>query len=123
MTRHPNRKTLVTKEKWPLIDDWYWCPEHIIIKRIDDEEDIIQGFGTSSPRRLGFQMWAKHQLDLTRRLAHACTDGKIRAPIEVEYYNKKHGGCSIYGKCAKCDVALSNGIKFIIIMDYTSDGD
>jgi hypothetical protein len=57
------------------------------------------------------------QYKLEARLAHACDDGKIRAPSWVEYYRTKGGGVSIYGKCRHCEKSLSNGIKGIIILE------
>jgi hypothetical protein len=68
-----------------------------------------------------FNWWASGQYNLDKRLAHACTDGKIRAPRDVEYYMKRNGGVSIYGHCHHCNVPLSAGIKFIIIMEYELD--
>lgn len=116
--RKEHRKTLVKKEKWPLIDEWYWCPKQIIQQRIDNKYEKFKGFHPNHLIWISFKSWSKHQDDLPRRLAHACEDGNIRAPIEIEYYKKKKGGVSIHGKCKKCDTKLTDGIKFIIIMEF-----
>ena len=116
--RKCHRKTLIKKEKWPLIDGWYWCPKQLIEQRIANEHDRLSFVSSDTPIWIAVRRWEKLQYNLTRRLAHACDDGKIRAPIEVEYYKKKRGGVTIHGRCKKCDTKLTDGIKCIIIMEF-----
>jgi hypothetical protein len=115
--RSYHRKTLIRKESWPQIDDWYWCPMICIEKRIEAEKIRINCVSKHSPLWFSFHSWMNLQHRLEARLAHACDDGRIRAPSWVEYYKTKGGGVSIYGKCRHCDKSLSNGIKGIIIME------
>jgi hypothetical protein len=115
--RSYHRKTLIAKENWPLIDGWYWCPIPTIEKRIEDEKERIDGFRHHSAISYSFARWREIQDNLDARLAHACKDGKIRAPWHIEYYTQKGGAVSIYGKCRHCDEVLSEGIKTIIIME------
>lgn len=112
-----HRKTLIKKEKWPLIDGWYWCPIPLIDARIQEKKAHLTYINAANPIWMSFDWWKKHQYDLTRRLAHACNDGKIRAAIEVQYYTKKSGIVSLYGLCEKCNTPLSDGIKTIIILE------
>ena len=105
-----HRKTLVKKDKWPLIDGWYWCPESAIehrVKRLGDDDPLDAGWMTDQ----------YHQLN--ERLAHACKDGRIRAGVGIQEYKKKSGMLSLYGKCKKCDEKLSDGVKTIILMELT----
>ena len=117
--RTPHRKTQVKNEQWPLIDDWYWCPMPIVKKRIDDEMERIKPIKLTAYSPLWFTIhrWKKYQSTLDARLAHACADGKIRAPSWVEYRPTKSGSVSIYGKCRHCNVPLSDSIKGIILME------
>jgi hypothetical protein len=115
--RSYHRKTLIRKESWPLIDDWYWCPLPTIIERVKKEQTRISCVKVNSPLWFSFASWRALQGKLEARLAHACDDGRIRAPSWVEYYRQKGGQISIYGKCRHCDKPLSNGIKAIIIME------
>lgn len=115
--RSYHRKTLVRKESWPQIDDWYWCPLTTVRKRIKDEEARLKTVNKRAPMWYSFHTWKVNQSKLEARLAHACEDGRIRAPSWVEYYRTKGGGVSIYGKCRTCEKSLSDGIKGIIIME------
>jgi hypothetical protein len=115
--RSYQRKTLIRKEKWPLIDDWYWCPVPAIEDRIKAEMEMLNTIKRASPLWFSFHSWKESQYKLEARLAHACDDGRIRAPSWVEYYRQKGGIISIYGKCRHCEKSLSDGIKGIIIME------
>jgi hypothetical protein len=115
--RSHHRKTLIKRENWPLIDGWYWCPIPAIEERIEDEKERISGFRHHSAISYGFQRWKESQRNLEARLAHACKDGRIRAPSHVEYYKQKSNVVSIYGKCRHCEETLSEGIKTIIILE------
>ena len=119
--RSYHRKTLIRKEGWPQIDDWYWCPLSLVDERVIAEKNKykIPG-GYSYKKQSGVYSWAtweRQQYKLEARLAHACDDGRIRAPSWVEYFTLKNGSISIYGKCRFCDKPLSDGIKGIIIME------
>ena len=107
--REYHRKTLIKRESWALIDDWYYCPLSVVEDRIDNEKLYLAQFSSL--------VWANRQKRLEARLAHACDDGKIRAPSHVEYYKTKAGTVSIYGKCRTCNKPLSNGLKAILIME------
>jgi hypothetical protein len=115
--RSYHRKTLIRREQWPLIDGWYWCPIPSIEDRIQTEIKNMSHVKRSSPLWFSLGSWKMLQYKLEARLAHACDDGKIRAPSWVEYYRTKGGGVSIYGKCRHCEKSLSNGIKGIIILE------
>ena len=118
--RSYHRKTLVRKESWPLIEDWYFCPATLAAERVQKELERLNAVSIikpSSPIWYSFNTWRALQFKLEARLAHACTDGRIRAPSWIEYYKTKGGGVSIYGKCRRCEKALSDGIKGIIIME------
>ena len=115
--RSYQRRTLVNKELWPQIDDWYWCPINFIRDRVQKEKDVLNIVSRYSPLWFSFASWKAMQYKLEARLAHACDDGRIRAPSWVEYYKTKGGCISIYGKCRHCNKALSDGIKGIIIME------
>ncbi len=112
-----HRKTLINKESWVLIDDWYWCPKPSIDKRVKEEKDRLSGITRHSPMWFSYGTWHRDQYKLEARLAHDCDDGGIRAPSYVEYYKQKGGMISIYGKCRRCEKSLSDGIKGIIIME------
>ena len=101
------------------MDGWYWCPEVVIEKRIADEEKRLKGELNLFAIALTFSRWKRNQQKLEARLAHACSDGKIRATAGwgVEYFTKVGGVARIYGKCRFCDEALSDGIKCIILME------
>ena len=118
------RRTLVKREKWPLIDGWYWCPANVVEDRMEKERirmkiskspvQLQKGIATG----LGWPLWwAFQERIVTGRLAHACDDGEIRAPW-VETYIRQDGVTSIYGKCRTCNTPLSNGIKAIILLEY-----
>ena len=118
------RRTLVKREKWPLIDGWYWCPQSTYACRIEAERFRMRLTTKSavtpgwSPTGVSWPLWwAFQEHVVTGRLAHACDDGEIRAPW-LETYLRKDGITSIYGKCRKCDTPLSNGIKAIILLEY-----
>ena len=117
MLRSYHRKTLVKKEGWPEIDGWYWCPDSVIKKRVDDEVEHfnIPGRGQS----YSFMRWEEDQWDLGARLAHSCKDGRIRAPsgYGIEAYRSDGGTVRLYGKCRFCNENLSDGIKTIILME------
>ena len=115
--RSYHRKTLIRKEQWPQIEDWYWCPPTIIEERVDKERTRLKVVARQSPLWFSFASWEAGQWDLGARLAHSCKDGRIRAPSWVEYYKQKGGAVSIYGKCRHCEETLSDGIKGIIIME------
>ena len=117
--RSYHRKTLIRKEYWPQIDDWYWCPLPLVGKRIINEFELnkIKKEKRYNARWRFFHSWETQQWKLEARLAHACDDGRIRAPSWVEYYKQKNGSVSIYGKCRHCEKSLSDGIKGIIIME------
>ena len=114
-----HRKTLIKNESWPLVDGWYWCPLICIEKRIEEEKERLSGFLHASSISYGLLRWSDDQKRLDARLAHACHDGKIRAPsgYGIEYYQKVGGIAKIYGKCRHCDEELSDGIKTIIFME------
>jgi hypothetical protein len=112
--RRCQRKTLVKKENWPLIERWYWCPASVI----DANVNALYNNHMSSIAQLGWPLWWNIQERIvSSRLAHACDDGGIRAPW-VETYKRKDNVISIYGKCRKCDTPLSDEIKAIIILEY-----
>ena len=119
--RNFHRKTLIRREGWPQIDDWYWCPLPVIEERIVKERKRVNRASkiTTFSLRHSFNMWIKRQMKLESRLAHACDDGRIRAPSGwgIEYFKGKGGTISIYGKCSHCEKPLSDGIKGIIIME------
>jgi len=117
--RSYHRKTLIKKEGWPLVDSWYWCPESVVKKRIRNERDRLKSVINRPTISIQLLRWESDQLKLDARLAHACHDGRIRAPSGhgIEYYRGKGGITKLYGKCRYCDEALSNGIKFIIFME------
>ena len=119
MLRSYHRKTLIKKESWPLVDGWYWCPPSVIEKRIKDEKERLHGYLTRPTISYGFLRWKEEQSRLEARLAHACHDGRIRAPsgYGVEYFQGKGGIAKIYGKCRFCDENLSDGIKLMIFME------
>jgi hypothetical protein len=116
--RSYQRRTLVRKEKWPLVDGWYWCPPVIIKNRIEAEKKRLKGFLNGS-LMFTFQRWRDDQQKLEARLAHACHDGRIRAAsgYGIEYFRTAGGTVRIYGKCRFCDEPLSNGVKVVIIME------
>ncbi len=115
--RSYHRKTLIRKEYWPQIDDWYWCPLSVIDDRVLKEGRRVAKHGKRHSAWYTFAAWEKQQYQISARLAHACDDGRIRAPSWVEYYRGKGGNIGIYGKCRFCDKTLSDGIKGIIIME------
>ena len=115
--RSYQRKTLIRKEKWPKIDDWYWCPMPCIDDRVEAETERLKSVSRGSPLWYSFHTWKSGQYKLEARLAHSCDDGRIRAPSWVEYYRQVGGSISIYGKCRHCEKSLSDGIKGIIIME------
>lgn len=121
LMRAYHRKTLVRKESWPLVDGWYWCPQVVIDKRIDDEKKRLKGMLNHSAISFGFLRWKQDQKKLEARLAHACHDGRIRACAgwNVEYHKTVGGIARIYGKCRFCNEPLSDGIKCIILMEAT----
>ncbi len=100
-----------------MIDDWYWCPMPVIKERVEKERDLLNIVAKASPLWFSFGTWVNLQYKLEARLAHACKDGRIRAPSYVEYYKQQGGIISIYGKCRHCEESLSDGIKGIIIME------
>ncbi len=116
--RSYQRKTLVRKESWPLIDGWYWCPPSVVKERIDKEEARILSLQKTSALPFDFLRWGVDQKRLDARLAHACHDGRIRAPAGwgIETFRHVGGIIRIYGKCRFCDEPLSDGIKTIIMM-------
>jgi hypothetical protein len=107
----------VREEGWPLIDGWYWCPVPVVDERIEEEGKKLGSFRIHSAISYEFLRWRSSQFDYSARLAHQCKDGGIRAPSWVQFYEKKSGGVSIYGKCKKCGEKLSTGIKTIMIME------
>ena len=123
------RRTLVKREKWPLIDGWYWCPQSVMEARIGEEQIrmLIKGPGPSMAwgwnpagirSTLVWPLWWEFQEKVvTGRLAHACNDGEIRAPW-VETYLRRDGITNIYGGCRTCKTSLSDGIKAIILLEY-----
>ncbi len=111
------RRTLVRKEQWPRIGNWYWCPLPIIDDRVEAEHRRLNVGAMNSPLWFAYASWERLQYKLECRLAHACDDGRIRSPSWVEYYKGKTGGVGVYGKCRVCDKKLSDGIKGIIIME------
>lgn len=115
------RRTLVKKEGWPEVDGWYWCPEVCIEKRINTEKTRLGSFAGHFSLRLEFDRWKEDQRKLEARLAHACHDGRIRAPsgYGIEYWKNKGGLARIYGKCRHCNEGLSDGIKMIIHMEFS----
>ena len=115
--RSYHRKTLIRKEGWPQIDDWYWCPLPVIKERVNKEHHRLKSIAKNSAVWYSYGSWVRQQYELVARLAHACNDGRIRAPSWVEYFKLKNGSISIYGKCRHCDETLSDGIKGIIIME------
>ncbi len=115
--RSYHRKTLIRKEGWPQIDDWYWCPLSVVHERCENERKRLMGVKVLHPIHFSSSSWIQLQYKLEARLAHACDDGRIRAPSWVEYFKKKDKSISIYGKCRHCDKTLSDGIKGIIIME------
>jgi len=118
--RNYHRKTLIKKEKWPLIDGWYWCPMDLVKKRIREEGDRLGSIKPTHPLWFQFFTWCRTQRSLESRLAHACPDGKIRAPHWVENYRSR-GGEKLYGKCKNCGAKLSDGVKTIIIMTLDTE--
>jgi hypothetical protein len=116
--RSYHRKTLIKKEGWPEVDGWYWCPASVIKKRIKDEKEFFN-LGTDSTRRWSFMRWEEDQWRLEARLAHKCSDGRIRAPsgYGIEKYTRPGGTIKLYGKCRFCDENLTDGIKGIILME------
>ena len=115
--RSYHRKTLIRKERWPQIDDWYWCPLSLIDERIENERNRLRSIARKHTVWYSYATWERNQYKLEARLAHACDDGRIRAPSWVDYFTCKNGSVSIYGKCRHCDKKLSDGIKGIIIME------
>ena len=115
--RSYHRKTLIRKERWPCIDGWYWCPLTVVAERIEKERNRLDIIKRINPIWYSYQTWKITQYDLGARLAHACDDGRIRAPSWVEYYVGKGGHRGIYGKCRFCDTPISDGMKAIIIME------
>jgi hypothetical protein len=89
----------------------------VVDQRIKDEKEKLGSFRAHSAISYEFIRWQEAQYYLEARLAHKCKDGGIRAPSWTQYYEKKFGGVSIYGKCKKCREKFSDGIKTIIIME------
>ncbi len=123
--RSYQRRTLVKKEGWPLVDGWYWCPPSVIEKRVEAERVRVERYD-----RIGgaagiweFLDWQEDQRTLEARLAHACQDGRIRAASGwgVEAFKGVGGIVKIYGKCRFCNEPLSDGIKTIIMMDMMGE--
>lgn len=79
--RSYHRKTLIRKEGWPLIDGWYWCPLPIVEERVEKEEARRERMKPHNPGWYAFNTWKIDQRELGARLAHACDDGRIRAPL------------------------------------------
>ena len=122
------RRTLVKREKWPIIDGWYWCPRPAVEARFHKEYRRLLKLSSKAPTAsiawsLGYQLYKTNKNILFKpatsiqRLAHACDDGEIRAPW-VEIYRREDGITSIYGKCRTCNTPLSNGIKAIILLGW-----
>jgi len=112
------RRTLVKREKWPLIDGWYWCPESVMEARFAKERAHMRLTWTASISSLGWPLsWTFQERVVAGRLAHACDDGEIRAPW-VETYLRNDNVTTIYGKCRTCNTPLSDGIKAIILLEY-----
>ena len=107
----PTRKTLVKKEGWPCLGGWYLRSNTNIEQFLTAQEELYMKQGTVSFRYHGVLS------SLHMRLAHACKDGKIRAPINCTVYRKKNGTKTFYGECAKCKVKLSNELKAVLIME------
>ena len=119
LLRSYHRKTLVKKESWPLVDGWYWCPMTVVEERIKKERAFVKMLRGLSSMPFAILRWEQDQKQLDQRLAHACHDGKIRAPsgYGVEKFRTQGGIVRIYGKCRFCDEILSDGIKLIIIIE------
>ncbi len=117
--RSYHRSTLVRREGWPLVDGWYWCPPSVVEKRIEDERKRLADVMSRGGISFSFQTWKDDQSKLDARLAHACEDGRIRAPSGwgIEEFQTTGGIIKIYGKCRFCDEQLSDGIKTIITME------
>jgi len=93
----------------------------LVEKRIQAEKERMCIVKQSHPLWFQFFTWARTQKMLESRLAHACEDGKIRAPHWVENYHSKGGQISLYGKCKNCGAKLSDGVKTIILMTWESE--
>jgi len=115
--RSYHRKTLIRKEGWPQIDDWYWCPLSLVDERVIDEKNRLSSVSRKNTLWYSWATWERNQYKLEARLAHACDDGRIRAPSWVEYFVRKNKSIGIYGKCRFCNKPLSDGMKGIIIME------
>jgi hypothetical protein len=112
-----HRKTLIREEKWPLIEDWYYCPESVVEARIELTEEEWGEELKSLGMGYEFFRWERAQRSIGGRLAHKCKNGNIRAPSYIERYDRKSGGYSLYGKCSGCETQLSEAIKTIIMME------
>lgn len=101
---HPStwKKTLIQDEPWILIDDWYFCPKHIIDAR--EYDNLSGGIHTQEWK----ETWCYR---LSDRVAHNCPDGVPRAPIT---YSLKGG---TKGKCQRCNVKIPDGIKALIKLE------
>ncbi len=119
--RQYQRKTLVKKEQWTRIDDWYWCPEFALNERFKKEKKRLRQLKKIVPGYSSVMLAIMHrqstQIQVSARLAHHCDDGKIRAPSGVQIYRKKEGTLRIYGRCRYCKKNISNGMKAIIILE------
>ena len=107
----PARKILVKKEGWPCIGGWYLRSKTNIEQFLSAQEELAAKKGVIPHQYYGVLN------TLHMRLAHACKDGKIRAPINCTVYRKKNGTKTFYGECAKCKVKLSNELKAVLIME------
>src|SRR3970040_205537 len=78
-----HRKTLVAKEGWIKLDDW---------------------FLGMPPKKDGRNQWHSLGRIWGTCIAHQCPDGSIRAPTSLQIYHRKRkaGGLGIYGRCSAC---------------------
>ena len=62
--RSYHRKTLIRKEHWPQIDDWYWCPLGVIEERIDKEHYRLKSIAKNSAVWYSYGSWMRQQYKL-----------------------------------------------------------
>ena len=96
-TKMKHRKTLVAKEGWIKLDDWF--------------------LGTPPPKD-GRNQWHSLGRIWGTCIAHQCPDGSIRAPTSLQIYHRKRkaGGLGIYGRCSACKAPLNKKLKQLITL-------
>ena len=92
---NPRRAKAIIEESWIPMGDWFICSRSIALKREGAE-------------------WLESNGIWTRRLAHRCKNGKIRAPRGFSWQKKTD---TIYGECQGCSEPLADDVKAFIRLE------